>query len=198
MQVSIRFACKMVRDNSFACSVQWPMIGMLRLVLHRIETQDVLFGAKNVKRVVEIGASNVLAVMAQRTLNSKFGEQDAVRSIQRQILTWTKDAKQVCYEYEAPEEPARIEEPRQSQAPPAVSTADSDGKAGRAPEPARQEQPRSEKVAAVADAPLTPTEILRAIIAHKLGKPLTEVKAQLSIKDLAGGKFGEHLVFEIL
>lgn len=161
------------------------------LLLHRIQTQDVLFGGKNVKRAVEIGASNILAVMAQRTLKSKFEAHDAVCSIQRLILTWTKDAKDIRYEFEPVEEPAQAQEAFQNQATSPIAASASSSDHEKHTELAQRQSPRPENATVTTDIALVPIDVLRAIIAHKLGKPLTDVRAQLSIKDLAGGKFDQ-------
>ena len=129
--------------------------------------------------MVEIGASNVLAVMAQRTLASKYEAHDAVHSIQRKVLTWAKDAREICYEVEAAEEPTQEIVTRVVDVQDDIPTA----------QPIQQQQSsRLEKAAAIQDVPLSPTDVLRAIIAQKLKKSLADVAPRLSIKDLAGGK----------
>ena len=130
--------------------------------------------------MVEIGASNVLAVMAQSTLASKYEAHDAVHSIQRKVLTWAKDAREICYEIEA------AEEPTQEIATPAVDMQDDIPTAQ--PIQKQQQSSRPEKFAAIQDVPLSPTDVLQAIIAQKLKKSLADVAPRLSIKDLAGGK----------
>ena len=130
--------------------------------------------------MVEIGASNVLAVMAQRTLASKYEAHDAVHSIQRKVLTWAKDAREICYEVEA------AEEPTQEIATPAVDVQDDIPAAQ--PIQKQQQSSRPEKAAAIQDVPLSPMDVLQAIIAQKLKKSLADVAPRLSIKDLAGGK----------
>ena len=146
----------------------------------RIETQDVLFGQKNTKRVVEIGAANVLAVMAQRTLASKYEAHDAVHSIRRQILTWTEDAKEIFYEVEANDEPTK------STATPPIPVEKS-ANAVMPVEQASYAPSTPDRAVAIQDIPISPIDILRALIAQKLKKSLTEITPRLSIKELAGG-----------
>lgn len=146
----------------------------------RIETQDVLFGQKNAKRVVEIGASNVLAVMAQRTLAAKYEAHDAIQSIQRKILTWTKDMREICYEIDAEEESIG------SSATPAVIE-QNDVAVTQPVQPAQQLPSRPKKVTAIPDAALSPIDVLRAIVAQKLKRSMKDVAPRLSIKDLTGG-----------
>lgn len=52
----------------------------------------------------------------------------------------------------------------------------------------QQQSSRPEKVAAVQDISLSPTDVLRAIIAQKLKEFLADVTPRLSIKDLLEGK----------
>ena len=82
----------------FASPVRW------------IETQDVVLGEKTTERIVEIGPADTLGVMAKRTLASKYEGHDAARSLQRQILCYNKDAKDIYYDVdpieEVPEAPA--------------------------------------------------------------------------------------------
>ncbi|KAH0009222.1 hypothetical protein KCU78_g10841, partial [Aureobasidium melanogenum] len=70
----------------FASPVRW------------IETQDVILGEKTTERIVEIGPADTLGVMAKRTLASKYEAYDAARSVQRQILCYNKDAKDIYYD----------------------------------------------------------------------------------------------------
>ena len=48
--------------------------------------------------------------------------------------------------------------------------------------------PSAGPAAAVADAPVTATDVLRALVAQKLKKPLMDIPLQKAIKDLVGGK----------
>ncbi|KAF3350738.1 putative oxidoreductase C26H5.09c [Verticillium dahliae VDG2] len=106
----------------FASPVRW------------IETQDVFLAEKTAERIVEIGPADTLGVMAKRTLASKYEAYDAAKSVQRQILCYNKDAKEIYYDVD-----------------PAI-------------------------------------DIVRALIAQKLKKPLAEIPLSKAIKDLVGGK----------
>ena len=134
---------------------------------------------------MEIGPADTLGGMAKRTLASKYEAYDAALSVQRQILCYNKDAKEIYYDVDPVEEeaaasPARVESttaatsavPSQSAAPAAVV---------RSP-------PSAGPVAAIADAPVTAVDIVRALIAQKLKKPLTEIPLSKAIKDLVGGE----------
>lgn len=111
--------------------------------------------------------------MAQRTLASKYEAHDAVHSIQRQVLTWTKDSKEICYEVEAAELPAQ--EFAQPAELPEYSL------------PVAEKPSRPVRAAVIQDAPLSSTDIMRAIIAQKLKRPSSAIVLRHSIKDLAGG-----------
>jgi fatty acid synthase subunit alpha, fungi type len=79
----------------FASPVRW------------IETQDVILAEKTTERIVEIGPADTLGVMAKRTLASKYEAYDAAKSVQRQILCYNKDAKEIYYDVDPVEdEPA--------------------------------------------------------------------------------------------
>ena len=155
----------------FASPVRW------------IETQDVILADQNAERIVEVGPADTLGGMARRTLASKYEAYDAAKSLQRQILCYNKDAKEIYYaadpivEEEAP--------PSAGDAPaPASSAAPSSGPpAASAPPPPASSGP----AAAVADAPVQAVDIVRSLIAQKLKKSLSDVPLSKAIKDLVGG-----------
>ena len=158
----------------FASPVRW------------IETQDVILGEKVTERIVEIGPADTLGGMAKRTLTSKYEAYDAAKSVQRQILCYNKDAKEIYYDVDPVVEgeatpasgdaPASSSSsaPAQSSSPAAVS----------APPP-----PSSGPAAAVDDAPIQAVDIVRSLIAQKLKKPFSEIPLSKAIKDLVGGMF---------
>lgn len=153
----------------FASPVRW------------IETQDVILADKLTERIVEIGPADTLGVMAKRTLASKYQAHDAAKSVQRQILCYNKDAKEIYYDVdpveEEPEAPAAG-----SDAPAAAAPA-----AGAAPVAAAAPAPSAGPAAQVPDAPVGALEIVRSLIAQKLKKPFTEIPLSKAIKDLVGG-----------
>jgi len=154
----------------FASPVRW------------IETQDVILGNKMTERIVEIGPADTLGVMAKRTLASKYEAHDAARSVQRQILCYNKDAKDIYYDVDPVEE--EPEKPSGGDAPAASSSsASAPAAAAAAPPP-----PSAGPAAQVPDAPVTATDILRALVAQKLKKSLADVPLSKAIKDLVGGK----------
>jgi fatty acid synthase subunit alpha len=156
----------------FASPVRW------------IETQDVFLGEKTAERIVEVGPADTLGVMAKRTLASKYEAFDAAKSVQRQILCYNKDAKEIYYDVdpveEEPEATPSAAESSSSKAPTAA--------AATTPVPAAP-IPSAGPAAAVPDAPVTALEIVRALIAQKLKKPFLEVPLGKAVKDLVGGKY---------
>lgn len=157
----------------FASPVRW------------IETQDVILAEKTTERIVEIGPADTLGGMAKRTLASKYEAYDAALSVQRQILCYNKDAKEIYYDVDpVEEEPAPAAggtEPAPSSSAPAPTNT---APAAAAPPP----PPSSGPAAAVADAPVSAVDVLRSLIAQKLKKPLPEIPLSKAIKDLVGGK----------
>ncbi|KAI1674059.1 fatty acid synthase [Pyrenophora tritici-repentis] len=156
----------------FASPVRW------------IETQDVVLGEKTTERIVEIGPADTLGVMAKRTLASKYEGHDAARSLQRQILCYNKDAKDIYYDVDPIEEEPEAPAPSSGGAPAASSSAP----AASAPAAAAPPPPSAGPASQVPDAPVTATDILRTLVAQKLKKPLMDIPLTKAIKDLVGGK----------
>jgi fatty acid synthase subunit alpha, fungi type len=155
----------------FASPVRW------------IETQDVILAEKATERIVEIGPADTLGVMAKRTLASKYEAYDAAKSVQRQILCYNKDAKEIYYDVDPVEdEPAPAA--GGSDSAPVTSAPTS----GAAPVAAAPPPPSAGPAAQVPDAPVGAIDIVRALIAQKLKKPLLEIPLSKAIKDLVGGK----------
>ena len=157
----------------FASPVRW------------IETQDVILADQLTERIVEVGPADTLGGMAKRTLASKYEAYDAAKSVQRQILCYNKDAKEIYYDID----PVVEEEaaPAGGNAP-AASTSSSPAAASAAPAPAAAAPPpASGPAAAVSDVPVQAVDIVRALIAQKLKKPLAEIPLSKAIKDLVGG-----------
>lgn len=134
------------------------------------------------ERLVEIGPSDTLGGMARRTLAAKYEAYDAAQSLQRQILCYNKDAKEIYYDVEPVEEEATPEVPVASSSAPANTPAAS------APVAAAAPAPSSGPAAQVADAPVQAVDIVRSLIAQKLKKSLAEIPLSKAIKDLVNGK----------
>lgn len=154
----------------FASPVRW------------IETQDVILAEKVTERIVEIGPADTLGGMAKRTLATKYEAYDAALSVQRQILCYNKDAKEIYYDVDPVEEepvPSAGDTPAQTSAPSQTQQ--------QAAAPTQQQQQSSGPAAAVDDAPVTATDIVRSLIAQKLKKALGDIPLNKAIKDLVGG-----------
>ncbi|GLI74712.1 beta subunit of fatty acid synthetase [Penicillium ochrochloron] len=155
----------------FASPVRW------------IETQDVILAEQRTERIVEIGPADTLGGMARRTLASKYEAYDAATSVQRQILCYNKDAKEIYYDVD----PVEDEPEAAAEAPAAAAGASAPAAA--APAAASAPPPPSAgPAAAVEDVPVTAVDILRSLVAQKLKKGLSDVPLTKAIKDLVGGK----------
>lgn len=155
----------------FASPVRW------------IETQDVFLAEQTAERIVEIGPADTLGVMAKRTLASKYEAYDAAKSVQRQILCYNKDAKEIYYDVDPVEE-----EPEPAAPEASSSNAPAAAPAAAAPAAAAPPPPSAGPAAQVPDAPVQAVDIVRSLVAQKLKKPLQDVPLSKAIKDLVGGK----------
>ena len=161
----------------FASPVRW------------IETQDVIFEANRTERIVEIGPADTLGGMAKRTLASKYEAYDAATSVQRQVLAYNKDAKEIYYDVDPiQEEPPAAADSQTSSAATGASSSAPVPTPTAAATPAPASAPSAGPAAAVTDAPVTAVDVLRSLVAQKLKKPLTDIPLTKAIKDLVGGK----------
>jgi fatty acid synthase subunit alpha len=113
--------------------------------------------------------------------------------VQRQILCYNKDAKDIYYDVDPVEE-----EEEAAPAPAAAAAAPSAGSpAAAAPVAAAAPPPGAGPAAAVADAPVGAVDILRALVAQKLKKGLMDIPLSKAIKDLVGGEWTRS-IFSVL
>ena len=154
----------------FASPVRW------------IETQDVFLAEKTAERIVEIGPADTLGVMAKRTLASKYEAYDAAKSVQRQILCYNKDAKEIYYDVDP------VEEEPEAAAPDASASGDTSSAAAAPAAAVAAPPPGAGPAAQVPDAPVAAVDIVRSLVAQKLKKPLGDIPLSKAIKDLVGGK----------
>ncbi len=136
------------------------------------------------ERIVEIGPADTLGVMAKRTIASKYEAYDAAKSVQRQILCYNKDAKEIYYDVDPVEDEPTPAAGSSGSSPAPSAPTGSVLVAAAAPPP-----PSAGPAAQVPDAPVSAVDIVRALIAQKLKKPLLEIPLSKAIKDLVGGKF---------
>lgn len=151
----------------FASPVRW------------IETQDVFLKDHNTERVVEIGPSPTLAGMASRTIKAKYESYDAALSLQRQVLCYAKDAKEIYYTPD-PAELAPVKEEVAATSAPAAAAA---APVAAAPPPAS-----AGPVASIPDEQVKASLLLQVLVAQKLKKPLESIPMGKAIKDLVNGK----------
>lgn len=154
----------------FASPVRW------------IETQDVFLKDHNTERVVEIGPSPTLSGMASRTIKAKYELYDAALSLQRQVLCYSKDPKEIYYT----PDPAEVAPPAETAAPAASAPVEAAPAAAAAP--AAPSAAPAGPAAAVADEPVSAKLLIHVLVAQKLKKPLDSIPMSKAIKDLVNGK----------
>jgi Fatty acid synthase subunit alpha Acyl carrier domain len=122
--------------------------------------------------------------MGQKTIQRKIASAERSADSQVQFLASTHDAKELCYEYDPPTSlgAEAVEDTQLSvEASPRLL------------EPARNIPPpppyASAAPVAVEDVPLSGEEIIQALVARKLKKPIAQISASKSIKELSGGMF---------
>lgn len=161
----------------FASPVRW------------IETQDEILVGKTAERLVEIGPADTLGTMAKRTLATKYEAYDVAKSLQRQILCYSKDTRDIYYQFDTPPEEQAGEG---DTLPPESSPAPT------APQPSTAEVATNAAVpiaasAEVVDEPVKAIDIVRSLVAQKLKVPLLQIPINKNIKDMVGGKlFGKN------
>lgn len=119
--------------------------------------------------------------MARRTLAAKYESYDAALSLQRQILCYNKDVKEIYYDVE-PQPEESDQSAMESQSTPQLP--------GTTPVPATPVPIAASSTgpaASVPDEPVKAIDIVRAIVAQKLKKQFTEVPLAMAIKDLVNG-----------
>ncbi|KAJ2453612.1 fatty acid synthase alpha subunit Lsd1 [Coemansia sp. RSA 2336] len=152
-----------------------------------INTQDQLFVAAQVQRVVEIGPSPVLCGMASKSLSGL-----PIDIEHPAILHIENDHKMVYYDTPVVQD-AQDEAASQQQVPPPVNekqgpplqaadNAVSNPESGLEPVKAMSE------AAQITDEPIPVVDVVQAIVSYKIKKPLAEISAQQSIKTLVAGK----------
>ncbi|KAJ2832566.1 fatty acid synthase alpha subunit Lsd1, partial [Coemansia furcata] len=147
----------------FASPVRW------------IDTQDVLFGKLGMRRMVEIGVNPVLSGMATKTLkNESFSSKHV------DVLHVERDRDAIYYTRQHSEvvEAISVELPEQPALPVTTTVV----------EPTAPTVQSSGSAAPLVDAPLQALDVVHALVAHKLKRPLADITTAKSIKSLVGGK----------
>ncbi|KAJ2358940.1 fatty acid synthase alpha subunit Lsd1 [Coemansia sp. RSA 2618] len=152
-----------------------------------IKTQDRLFSAAGVQRMVEIGPSPVLCDMAARTLKAVHGSKRA------DLLHVERDHDAVYYVQPVVEDAINAD----SKPAPDVSSPELAQKQAIQAKPVEPEpllpsdpqpQPGSGVSKPIADQPVSTLDVVLAIVAFKMKKSLSDVSAEQSIKTLVAGK----------
>ncbi|KAJ1725625.1 fatty acid synthase alpha subunit Lsd1, partial [Coemansia biformis] len=147
-----------------------------------IKTQDYLFGAASVERVVEIGPSPVLCGMAAKTLQSARPEDRQVS-----LLHFERDQDEIYYRHIHEEGEAAV-----AQAPAVASLPETpvEQPMVEPSSPMSQSQLSTSPGAGepITDVQLLALDIIQVIIAFKLKQPLGGISAQQTIKTLVAGK----------
>ena len=124
--------------------------------------------------------------MAKRTRDSKFLKQDRLLCSQRSFFATTRDTKQIRYHYETEDSVEPAED--SNHVPPPIAPPPPTQQIEEKPLPS---SPQATAVAAssVADVPTSALEIIRALVAYKLRKPMEQIPPKKTIKDLSAGMF---------
>jgi len=132
---------------------------------------------------VELGPLKTLINMGQKTIKRKIASGERPVDSRVQFLASTQDTKELCYEYDMPasleEEVLEDKQPSRETSPPLLERIKN------------TPPPSSASVATVTieDAPLSGEEIVRALVARKLKKPIAQISTSKSVKELCGGMF---------
>ncbi|KAJ2384520.1 hypothetical protein H4S02_004774, partial [Coemansia sp. RSA 2611] len=153
----------------FASPVQW------------INTQGVLLGKLGVRRLIEVGVSPILSGMAAKTLKSEAFSDKRV-----EVLHVDRDRDAIYYTQSHEEAPEPI--PSALPAQPELPTLPMTTTVIEPAAPVVSAIRSSGAVAALADIPLQALDVVHALVAHKLKRPLADVSTTKSIKALVDGK----------
>ena len=147
-------------------------------------------GSNHVERYIEVGPANILGNMAKRTIASKYAASDRFSSLERQILSFADNMKEIYAIY--PEEAEDLaESPSTAKSKPLPASSPDSQNPGTPqnlvePLPA----PSASSVAVeIPDMEISPEHIIRSVVANKLKKLFEEVQVEKSIKDLSSGEY---------
>ncbi|KAJ5689020.1 hypothetical protein N7462_003412 [Penicillium macrosclerotiorum] len=148
--------------------------------VHWIETQDEFLSQPNaVERYIEIGPTKVLSTMGKKTAGKKYHQQDQLRLLHREFLSYSEDYARICHEFDRPQSLAPEESPKRQ----ISSTASSlSSVATDSPRPESNLVTSSPRVALVEDNLLSAGDIVVALTAQKLKQPFDQVPTEKSIR----------------
>lgn len=152
----------------------------------------------NVERLIEIGPSPTLAGMAQRTLKTKYEGYDQALGMQRQVLAYSKEGKEIYYNVDPPtpteDEVAPAVPGTAEPTPPAAAPSAAAAAPAPTPAPAAPAGPAEQ----IADEPVKAVSIIHTVVAQKLKKSIEDVPPSKAIKDLVGGKSTMQVCSDVL
>lgn len=123
--------------------------------------------------------------MGKKTANKKYHQQDQLRLIRREFLSYSDDYARICYEFDNPQSLAPAETSKQQDSPAVSSTTPV---ATEIPKPEPALVTHRPAVVPVEDSPVRAGDIVLALTAQKLKQPFDQVPTEKSIRELSGGK----------
>ncbi|KAM7186221.1 hypothetical protein V8F20_011491 [Naviculisporaceae sp. PSN 640] len=162
--------------HQFSFPVQW------------INTQDTILRDFATERLVEIGPAETLINMAKRTLKAGYESHDVALGLQRELLTYKKNAESIYYK---PSEQATQPPPTANPSTPAAvqeNPISAPSVAPSAPAQVPVSAPPPAAAVSVPDKPVSPIDILTVLVGVALKKPASEVAQDQSVKALCGGR----------
>ncbi|GFP58644.1 hypothetical protein ACSS6W_008693 [Trichoderma asperelloides] len=166
--------------HQFCYPVQW------------IDTQDFVLGQHGTQRLIEMGPANTLANMAKRTIALKYASKDTATDISRELLTFHQNLDAISYNKQQP-----IEVVNDAPSSPSAGTTKTTSAEEAVPRPSQSINTILDNVMAaqpthhsaeIEDSPPTTFDIVAAIIAVALKKPLNSSSMTQSIKVLCAGR----------
>ncbi|KAJ2655948.1 fatty acid synthase alpha subunit Lsd1, partial [Coemansia sp. RSA 1199] len=157
-----------------------------------IKTQDYLFSAAGVQRMVEIGPSPVLCGMAAKTLEvvsrSKKAELLHIERDHDTVFYVQPESKPLDNPNVAATTATRDTETQLEESTKPTLKPDSNPDISEPSQPPLQQQDVLETNAPIVDQPMSVLDVILAIISFKAKKPLGDISIQQSIKSLVAGK----------
>lgn len=148
-----------------------------------------LLEQQKTERLIEIGPSDTLTVMAKRTIKSQYEAKDTALSTKRQLLSGDADLSEIYYEV-APLLEAIPSTSSQSAPPPPYTPAESERMEIARPVAAPISSSSSKKE----DLTITALEIIVGIVAQKLKKSSEDISTSSTIKSLVSGMSARSLI----
>lgn len=158
---------------------------------YRIKTQDAILGEFATERLVEIGPAETLTNMASKTVNQDYSFQDVALGVQRELLSYNRDAPAIYYDTPgeetasvaldaavniSPITPAPTTSPTAS---PNIVTNPTIDIAVTAPAPS---------IVSVPDKAVSPHDIITTLVALALVKQPGDIAQDQTLKALCGGR----------